>query len=200
MTTPMSINPSGEIAGYYQTSSNQEDGFTYAAGAYNILDVPGSAWTIALAVNAAGEVAGYYEDPSFQLGGFIDKAGTFTTFALPGQPYQGRMTFAAAGEVFGSYMDSAGNSRGYVYPGTRAGMSIMNAGYFATLNAPAAVSSFLLMGVDNAGAIFGGDGLQSFVAMPTASPVSEPAGVGLIGMAGAGLAWLRHRGSGRPRG
>ncbi len=185
-TTPTGINASGEVAGYYLTAKYDEYGFTYDAGTYNTLYVPGSRWTAALAINDAGDVAGYYETPNFQFGGFIDRAGLLVTFTLPGEPYEGRMTLTQSGEVVGSYTDSSGNWHGYVY----------DAGSLATLDDPGATST-LLMGVDNAGAIFGEDGLQSFVAVPAASPVSEPAGLGLIGMAAAGLGWLRRRGPGR---
>src|SRR6516164_1858259 len=53
--------------------------FTFAAGAYQILAVPGSTASIATSINGAGLIVGAYQDLAGVAHGFTDRGGTFST-------------------------------------------------------------------------------------------------------------------------
>jgi hypothetical protein len=56
---PISINNSGQIAGYYQDSSGHFDGFLDSHGAYTTINPPGSIDTFVQSINSSGQITGY---------------------------------------------------------------------------------------------------------------------------------------------
>jgi hypothetical protein len=81
----VSINLSGEIAGYVSDSSNVYHGFFRdALGNITVFDPPGSVATFPYAINTSGQVAGIYENSANVYSAFLYTAGSFTTFSIPG--------------------------------------------------------------------------------------------------------------------
>jgi len=74
-TFPKSINPSGEIAGYY-SDAHGTHGFVRAPdGTFTTFDAPsaGPNGTFAVSINPRGEITGYYIDASNVAHGFLRK-------------------------------------------------------------------------------------------------------------------------------
>jgi hypothetical protein len=71
-TRPRSINPAGEITGFYFDVFVELHGFMRARdGTIITFDVPGSLSTTAFGINPAGEITGSYFDVSFLVHGFL---------------------------------------------------------------------------------------------------------------------------------
>ena len=60
-TIAMGINSTGEIVGYWQTSTSAS-GFIYKNGVYTVINVPGSTGTQLRAINDLGQILGVYTD------------------------------------------------------------------------------------------------------------------------------------------
>src|SRR5439155_23015122 len=70
-TFPLSINPAGEITGYYRDLQGYPHGFVRdASGTITSFDVPGSIGTAAISINPAGEITGDYLDSAYGRQGF----------------------------------------------------------------------------------------------------------------------------------
>src|SRR5437667_5469259 len=72
-TLPLSINPRGEITGYYNDSGGVQHGFVRdGRGTFTSFDVvstatfPGSIGTFPRSINPAGEITGQYNDGVFR--------------------------------------------------------------------------------------------------------------------------------------
>ena len=105
-TTPVGINPAGEITGYYSDSggNNSTHGFVRARGdAFTVIDPPGSAgFTKALGINPARTIMGIYFDDSGTQHAFVrSRTGAFTTFDPPGS-YTFPTSINPAGAITGS--------------------------------------------------------------------------------------------------
>ena len=72
-TFPQSINPAGEIAGYYVDASFVWHGFLRAPdGTFTTFDAPGAVFgTFAVSINPAGAITGFYVDASGVAHGFL---------------------------------------------------------------------------------------------------------------------------------
>ncbi len=135
-TTPLSINDSGSVTGYYVDSSGNRHGFIYSAGNYTSFDVSGAttlnahggsfSGTIPMSIDSAGDVAGSYTDSSFVRHGFIRSAsGVITTFDAPGAGTSGASGTIGGtlptsidptgSTIAGVYDDSSGLGHGFVY-------------------------------------------------------------------------------------
>ena len=107
-TLPFSINPAGEITGYYVDAGGVYHGFLRAAdGTITAIDPPGSVFTQAWNVNEAGAITGNYCDKT-ACHGFLQAAnGSVTSFDIP-DAFFGMSAFGAtpAGAVMGNYADA----------------------------------------------------------------------------------------------
>jgi hypothetical protein len=122
-TIPYSINPKGEITGYYVDGSNVCHGYVRLSdGTITSIDVPGAGTgagqgTFALNINAEGEIAGEYVDANNVSHGFVLVLGPgrFTSFDAPGAgtgPGQGTETasedgLTRKGALAGGYIDGS---------------------------------------------------------------------------------------------
>jgi hypothetical protein len=106
-TRPRSINPAGEITGFYEDTSLVSHGFLRARdGTITTFDVPGSIGTSPQSINPAGEITGLYNDTSFVLHGFLRaRDGTIITFDVPGAVGTQGIGINPAGEITGFYFD-----------------------------------------------------------------------------------------------
>jgi probable HAF family extracellular repeat protein len=83
-TNAVSINASGQVAGYYLDSNNIEHGFIYSNGNYTDVTDPSAArYTVAQAINASGQVVGVYLDSNSIYHGFIYYNGSYTNLTDP---------------------------------------------------------------------------------------------------------------------
>lgn len=157
-TTPMAINASGVVTGYYVDSNGNRHGFIYLPGSYTAFDGPGAttntgkggsfSGTIPTGIDAAGDVVGSYTDSSGIRHGFILPAGstTPTSFNAPGANTTSQSgtlngTFPTRIDptgsfITGNYTDSSSLDHGFVYYLPLAGNSS-----FVTFTPPNQISS-----------------------------------------------------------
>jgi hypothetical protein len=134
VTGEKSINPKGEIDGWYTDSNNAVHGFVRAVdGSITTIDGPQSVGTIAGGINPSGAITGYYADASNVLYGFLRaRDGSFTTFQAPGAGTgigQGTGAFSINPKqaITGITVDSSNVLHGFLRDPS---------GSFITLNAP----------------------------------------------------------------
>ncbi len=151
-TAAMAINASGEIAGFYIDSSNNQHGFVLSAsGVYTSFDPPGStssgknnvvSGTTPLSIDAAGDVTGFYTDTNLVRHGFVrTAAGVITSFDAPGAAANTGIVTGTApfsidpggNYISGIYTDATGLGHGFVYS-----QPLTGAGTFTTFDAPGA--------------------------------------------------------------
>ena len=144
-TYVISINASGEVAGFYIDGTGAEHGFLRnASGTISTFEAPNAGTgaeqgTIVTGIDAAGDVIGAYTDTSNAIHGFVRSAstGTITAIDAPGAgtaTYQGTYPDAidAAGDISGSFTDSNNVVHGFVLPAN---------GTITTYDAPGAGAS-----------------------------------------------------------
>jgi hypothetical protein len=136
--TPMGINPTGAITGFYVDANSVRHGFLRAPGGkITEFDPTGSILTNPNAINQSGEITGFYFDANFVGHGFLRAPdGTITSFDAPGAdmtPGSGNGTFGVGvtpdGEIEGVFVDANGVLHGFVRS---------NQGTFSTFDAPGA--------------------------------------------------------------
>ena len=153
-TYVISINASGEVAGFYIDGAGAEHGFLRdAAGNITPINPTNAATgseqgTIITGIDAAGDVIGAYTDSTNMIHGFVRSAstGTITAIDAPGAgtaTYQGTYPDAidAAGDISGSFTDANNVVHGFVLPAN---------GTIATYDAPGAITSNALRSTANA--------------------------------------------------
>lgn len=117
-TGGVSINDTGDIAGFYVTAPNVSHGYVRlaATGIVTEFDAPNAGTglnqgTIPVSINAGGDIAGIYIDTNVALHGFVRHAatGTITEFDVPGAPTNTKhrgtapLSINTAGEITGMY-------------------------------------------------------------------------------------------------
>jgi hypothetical protein len=126
-----SFNASGQVAGAFWDSKNNELGFIRNAdGTYVTLDPPGSnGRTTIVGINDKGQVAGNAEVDGSPTPFFWDPAqpGTYVTFSVPGGTDPGAVAINSKGQIAGSYStstqtygflrDSDGTISSFIIPG-----------------------------------------------------------------------------------
>ena len=166
-TTPIAINASGAISGYYIDSTSVQHGFVRSSsGTYTAIDPTGVGTCVnndngskfggatASGIDAAGDVAGTYFDASCAQHGFIRNAsGTITSFNVPGAASSPCTTNGgsgqkicgtflvlsdAEGDLTGSYIDADGTIHGFLRPAAT--------GNFTSFDDPNAYTSGTLNG------------------------------------------------------
>jgi hypothetical protein len=115
-TRPRSINPAGEITGFYEDTSLVSHGFLRARdGTIITFDPSGSTGTFSQSINPAGEITGSYQDVNFEPHGFLRaRDGTITTFDVPGATGTLANSINPAGEITGFYFDVTFVAHGFL--------------------------------------------------------------------------------------
>jgi hypothetical protein len=124
-TQATSINPSGEVTGYYYDANNSQasgvSGFLrHENGEIIKFDAPDAApanfgGTFAVSINPAGEITGYYNDVNNVIHGFVrDVNGKFKTFDPPGSIATYPTSINPSGEITGHYFDANSRSHGFL--------------------------------------------------------------------------------------
>ena len=180
-TTPMAINASGVVTGFYIDSSGNRHGFIatppYATDDYTSFDGPGAttntgqggsfSGTIPMSIDAAEDVVGSYTDSSGVRHGFILPAGstTATSFDAPGANTTSQSgTFGGTlptridptgSYIVGGYADSSGLEHGFVYY-----LPLTASSSFTTFTPPNMTTSTILpqggvFGVNASGTVVG---------------------------------------------
>ena len=117
ITSPLSINPAGEVTGvYYEYSFYLSHGFLRKKdGNITTFDVPGSTLTIPRSINPAGQITGTYLTSAGANHGFLRRTdGTIVTFDPPGSTATLTAYINPAGQVMGDYEDASSLSRGFL--------------------------------------------------------------------------------------
>ena len=117
------INNSGQICGYYRSSSGTLAfaGFTLFNGSFTSLPAPISGATSAYpaGINNTGQIVGSYSDTANNYIGFLDSNGSFTYLQDPGAASSPVFSEASGindtGEIVGTYTDSSQTQHGFVY-------------------------------------------------------------------------------------
>jgi len=128
-TYVISINASGEVAGFYIDGAGAEHGFLRnASGTISTFEAPNAGTaaeqgTVVTGIDAAGDVIGAYTDANNAIHGFVRSAstGTITAIDAPGAgtaTYQGTYpdAFDTAGDISGSFTDANNVVHGFVLP------------------------------------------------------------------------------------
>jgi probable HAF family extracellular repeat protein len=148
------INTGGQVVGLYGPDLSAESwdwgsgGFSYASGAYSVIEYPGTVdfqpcgsfaaegarATAAFDINDKGQIVGAYSDCSNNdvANGFLYSGDVFSPINYPGAAegtYVSRIS--NSGEIVGSYTDSNGVSHGFLYAG----------GAFSSIDYPGATST-----------------------------------------------------------
>jgi probable HAF family extracellular repeat protein len=101
-----SINKSGTMVGWYQTSSGgHEQGFEYSHGTYTLLEFPGAISTVPESINDKGQVTGYYQTSSTinPQHAFVYSNGQYTSIDPPGGVDPLAFSINNSGQVVGYY-------------------------------------------------------------------------------------------------
>ena len=69
-TRPRSINPQGDVVGFYGTGSVSH-GFLLLEGSFTTIDVPGASSTQAFGINPRGDIVGQYAAGGTTHGGHL---------------------------------------------------------------------------------------------------------------------------------
>jgi len=81
--TPIAVNASGTVLGYWLDATYASHGFTYKAGKITKFDPPGSINTTPTNINASGEVAGTFVNSKGVNSAFTYQNGKFTIIPVP---------------------------------------------------------------------------------------------------------------------
>jgi probable HAF family extracellular repeat protein len=114
--TAAAINDHGDVAGFYNKTAAQVDGFLrWRNGTFVTLAFPGAASTQATGVNDFGEVVGNYTTGSGNAAvthGFTWRNGKFTTVDVAGASSTVINGVNDLGDLVGFYTDAKGNTDG----------------------------------------------------------------------------------------
>jgi uncharacterized membrane protein len=154
-TTPVAINQSGAVTGYYADATAALHGFVRAAsGAITTFDGPGatcsngSTCTIPVGINQQGAITGFYCDANTCHGFLRDPGGTVTAFDPPGSVFTLFYTggINAAGVVTGTYYDVNFRAHGFLRSPS---------GAFTSFDALNSVNGTVPTGINDAGEVVG---------------------------------------------
>ena len=142
LTEATSINSSGQIVGFYDTS--QVHGYLLSGGVFTSIDFPGAEAAWCEGINDNGDIVGWYVAPGeIQPHGFLLQAGVFTTLDFPGAITTTAWGINNAGEVVGEYSTGVG-IHGFTYlSGTYTDVTVSGA------------TNTQLRGINNVGDIVG---------------------------------------------
>lgn len=175
------------VAGFYQDSAGIFHAYTLnliGNPPYTSVGPPNSQAT---GINNSGEITGFTftNSTDTDANGFLIDGATTTTLQFPGSTFTQAFGLNNDGEVVGDYMGSDGLLHGFLY--------YVNDGQFVTLD-PAGSTGTTLNGINDQGDIVGfymdggtgGDGIANTHGL-LATPVPEPASIGLLSLAFGGL-------------
>src|SRR5262245_18093804 len=158
-TVPISINPAGEITGFYVDVNFTARPFLRSPdGALTAFDVPNDVTGIvpfagAPSINPAGAITGSFTDANFTSHGFLRAPdGTFAMFDVPGTGGTGFLegtmpnSINPAGEITGNFTDLNGGNHGFLRAAD---------GTFSTFDAPGCVGNTFPFTINPGGVIAG---------------------------------------------
>jgi hypothetical protein len=122
-TTPVGIDDSGRVVGFYQDSAAHYNtdpilGFIRdSKGNYATFSVSGSIDTYPSSVNSYGIVTGSYNTslPGSSKGFYLLPDGTFGTFVVPGSTDTFPTAIGPTGEITGYFYDTSGVAHAFVW-------------------------------------------------------------------------------------
>ncbi len=115
-TAAHGINNTGEIVGWYDTSTAVQKGFIYKSGTYTSFSHSGWFFLQPEGVNKQGVIVGSYMDSSNKMHGFAYASGKFVTLNFPGADATDALGINDLGEVVGWYLPSGQiYSQGFIF-------------------------------------------------------------------------------------
>ncbi len=107
-TSPLAINKTGTIVGYYLDASLVEHGFARLAnGTFKQVDYPGAVGTILHDINDSNQVVGFYMSTDASFHGFLFTAPKiFTPIDYPGAQSTSPYGINNAGQIVGAWTNS----------------------------------------------------------------------------------------------
>jgi len=195
----MGVNDQNIAVGVYTDVNNALQAYSYniAANKFTAITLPasfGAIETTATGVNNAGDISGFYVDGADVTHGFLDIGGTFSRFDDPNGAFVNTSFLGLNnnGEVVGSYIDASGLTDGLTYNYLTNTWTTVN-DPFASATPAFLINGTTINGVNDLGQLVGfysdGTNVDGFLA----TPVPEPAAVGLIGAGLIACIWMRKR-------
>jgi probable HAF family extracellular repeat protein len=153
------INDQNQIVGIYDASTGIE-GFLYSNGTYTTISDPLGGETIPQGINDSGEIFGRYVTSANAVESFLYSDGTYTTISDPLGIHTIVTGLNDEGQLVGYYEGSNSQYNGFIY----------SDGTFTTVNDPLGTEGTQVLGINNAGQIFGdyndAAGQHSFITSP----------------------------------
>lgn len=197
----LGVNNSKLSVGFYVDSVGNAHGYMYNINnnTFTAITPTGSTSTTAAGIANNGVIAGFFTNASGIVEGFVDVGGTITAYADPSAGPTGSTMFLGVnsnGYAVGNYIDGTDTSHGLLFDYlTDTWTTISDPNQSATT--AFMVQNTVVNGINDANDLVGfysdGTNVDGFLATPTSVP--EPASLGLIGLALAGLgcAYKRQR-------
>jgi len=191
----LGVNDHGIAAGFYNDISGNAHGYVYNITTTVFTPVtPTFAATAVTAtgINNAGLISGFYTDAAGNFHGFLDNNGTFTSLDDPNGSMTMLLGLNNADQVVGSFVAPSGITEGLIYNlATNTWQTISDPN--ASANPAFNVTGTTVNGINDLGQLVGfysdGTHVNGFLA----TPVPEPATLGLLLPAAVGLIARRRR-------
>jgi uncharacterized membrane protein len=101
----------------FDVSTDVVTAFTFIGGAYQILAIPNSTFSIATSFDGSGSIVGIYMGPTNLGRGFTYSGGSFSDVEFPGASLTVAMDVNGAGQIVGAFADPALVEHGFVSSG-----------------------------------------------------------------------------------
>ncbi len=188
----LGLNNSNIAAGFYNDAAGNAHAYLYniATHAFSSIIVPGATSATATDINTSGIVSGFFTAANGNMEGFLYNGTTFQTFEAPGSTSTMFLGLNNNGQVVGTYIDSAMVMHGLL---ANFNSSDVVSG-LTNIDDPFGIGTTTINGINDLGDMVGFyvDGNDNTDGL-LATPVPEPASMGLTLLGGLGAALFARR-------
>jgi len=151
-TRVLGVNDTGQVVGYYYSSSGNYLGFLRSAdgSTFTTIDPPAGAQdTDARGINNAGQVVGSYDNWDIDIDSYLRSAdgSNYTTFSDPVGSNTEADGINDTGQIVGDYHDSSGSDHGF--------LRSADGSTYTTIDVPGDTIDSVAYGINDAGQIVG---------------------------------------------